>query len=116
MIYKTKQGYALMPFLAIYEQNNQINEQYVSNKADLEVYAYLGHIRNLKFENVAYSEEQKIRIENVKDSKDALFQEVLDYVMKGILPTNSQLQNEITIKTMQATIDELMMQNLMGGI
>ena len=106
-------GFKLMPYVARFTQNGEQKEQAVADKALLG-YETMGHIANLSFEEVEYTQEQRSRLDEVADYPEIDFQAVNEYVLEGTLHEGSALANMKHAQGIQATLDMLVFDGLGG--
>ena len=114
MLYRNEDKYALMPFLATFEQHGEVHEQYVVNKKELEDFEKMGHIKSLTFEEVQHDKGMLDRLVEVERYPDSEFQAAQQYVVEGEVLEGTSLALKKQNELLEASIGELTML-IMGG-
>lgn len=116
MLYREDEEFKLMPFQATYTQHGEDHINYVVDKSELEAYEELGHIKDLSFGEADFTEEQKARLEEVKEYPESAFSEVIEYVVEGTVPRGSMIEKDKELQALRETVDNLVFDNLIGGL
>ncbi|HLR58926.1 MAG TPA: hypothetical protein VK094_00410 [Pseudogracilibacillus sp.] len=93
MLYQKNGEWALSPYKVKYRQHGEECEKYTHDKKWWKDFAAKwDHTEILEFEDVTYSDEQKARLEEVKDVKEGFEYYAARYVLDGKFP--NQLEPE----------------------
>lgn len=116
MLYRENEEFKLMPFKASFTQHGEDHINYVVEKAEMEAYEELGHIKDLSFKEADITEAQKERLEEVKEYPESAFSEVIKYVVEGTVPRGSMIEKDKGLQALRETVDTLVFDNLIGGL
>lgn len=114
MLYRNENKFALMPFLAMFEQHGEVHEQYVVNKKELEDFEKMGHIKNLTFEEVQHDKGMLDRLVEVKGYSESEFATVEKYVLDNEVLGGTPLALQKQMEILEKSIIEAAMMNAGG--
>lgn len=115
MIYRENNVFKLMPYKVTYTQNSETQENFTDNKKLWQAYQEMGHISDLNFETVDYSQEQIDRLVEVKDFPESEFANVEQYVVEGIVAEDSPLFYKKENDHLKAQVADVWEMILFGG-